>query len=300
MPTLLLLFLFAGIRIDDSVDAFARFWEAAKSAPAPERVKRFRETVWAANPDFYAFRFEDWKSSGRVPDEELLKQVELFNSYADGFSALHRRVREELDASLASFAARFPDFKTDFPVYVVHSLGLADGTKRTIGGREVFVVGLDLIARYHPDNNIPFFHHELLHFYHAQHYRQTSSLYSHLWGEGLAVYASEALNPGASARDILLSDGRVNFADRVDPVLNRIAAGLLAQLDSEDWQVHLKYFASSAREPSIPARTGYYVGYLLAKRLAARYTLEEMVRLQDAALRPALAAELQRMAGGKQ
>ncbi len=286
----------ADLAVNDSVQAFLKFWEASKAAPAEERVRRFRESVCDANPEFYRFRFEDWKTGGLDPDEELLRQLSLFESYEKTFRAIHSPVRAQLDSSLASFSARFPDFKMNFPVWIVHSLGLADGTKRTIAGKEVFVIGMDMVARYHPEGNTAFFHHELLHLYHGQHYRQSGALFSHLWGEGLAVYVSAALNPSATPKELLLTNDRGGLAAQVDPILPRLAAELLADFQSQDWKVHSRYFGASSRDPWMPARAGYYIGYILLRSMADRYSLEQLIRLQDEIIAPALRSASMRIA----
>jgi hypothetical protein len=285
----------AELEVSDSTAAFLKFWDAAKSAPAPERIRPFREVVYASNPDFYQYRFEDWKKSGLNPDQELARQLDLYASYEAVFRDIQGTIRNQLESSLASFSARFPDFVSTTPIYVVHSLGLADGTKRSIAGRDVFVVGVDVIARHHPTGNAAFFHHELLHLYHGQHYRQSAALLSHLWGEGLAVYVSQALNPSATSKELLLADDRGSLSERVDPILPRLAAELLADADSQDWKIHNKYFAASSRDPATPARCGYHIGYLLARKLSAQYSLEQLIRLQDDALFPALRAALGQM-----
>jgi hypothetical protein len=286
--------------VSDSCEDFLRFYGAAKSLSAPEKSKLFNETVYKSNPLYYEYRYSDWKSMGRDPEQELRKEIEGFESIRGQFVVLHQTIPQRLDAAASSFKKRFPDFKLDNEIILVHSLGLADGTKREIAGKNRFVIGLDMIAQYHEyEDQTAFFHHELFHFYHGQHYAQTRAMYSHLWGEGMAVYVSQALNPSATLKEISLANANVNLPERVDPFLSKIAADLLANFESTDWQYHTKYFAVLSKDPLIPPRAGYYIGYLLAQRLAKQYTLEQLVRMQNDQFAPKLRAELEKMAQGK-
>ncbi len=289
----------AVVQVKDSVDSFLQFYDATKGTPEQQKIDGFRKLVYTSNPDFYQYRLDDWERNGQDLDTELLKQLKLFESYELTFREIHAKVRDQLVSSLASFSARFPDFQMTYPVWMVHSLGVADGPKRAIAGRDVFLIGLDVIARLHPGENGAFFHHEILHLYHGQHYRQSPALFSHLWGEGLAVYVSRVLNPSATAREILLADDSGPLEEKVNPVLAALAARLLADFHSEDFRIHNKYFGSSSREPGIPPRAGYYVGYLLAQKMAGRYTIEELIQLQDDVLAPGLEVRLKTMAQPK-
>jgi hypothetical protein len=288
----------ADVKVHDSAGSFLRFYDSSKNATEEDQTRRFHEQVFKGNPDFYNYRFSDLKANGRNPEEELLVQIKAFGEYENAFREFYGTALDQLESSVASFAERFPDFRMESEVYLVHSLGLADGTKRKIGGRDVFVVGVDMIARLHPGDNTAFFHHELMHFYHGQYYSQSPALFSHLWVEGLAVYVSQVLNATATQKQLLLADDRGDLAHSVEPVLNKVAAELLADMESRDWRIHNKYFATSSRDPVIPARAGYYIGFLLAKRLSSRYPLPRLISMQDAELLPAVKAELERMRSG--
>ena len=59
--------------------------------------------------------------------------------------------------------------ETSNEIHIANSLFEMDGGSRKIDGRQVFVLGLDSIAKYHNAlTDTPFFHHELFHLYHAQ------------------------------------------------------------------------------------------------------------------------------------
>ena len=289
----------ADVNITNSIDAFLEFYDSSKGLSDQEKIEQFKSRVFPANPDFYEYLFEDWKHVGRNPDQELIKQLNKFEEYKDRFIAQRTTISDQLNSALDLFQEQFADFKFDPEIYLVHSLGLADGTRRMIGGQEKFIIGLDVIARFHESvNNTPFFHHELFHFYQSQHYTQTEALYSHLWTEGLATYVSRALNPKATMNELMLAYGNYSIPEQTDQVLDQVANDLLENLDSTDWDVHMKYFAMSSKDPVIPQKAGYYIGYRFAKSLADEYSLSQLARLQDSEIASKLTAYLEQIIEG--
>lgn len=88
-----------------------------------------------------------------------------------------------------------------------------------------------------------------------------------LWTEGLATYVSRVLGLGATLADALLSR---KLAERAQPLMPRMAADLLAGMNRIDGELFDTYFTSgpAAVRRGLPARAGYYVGYVVAERLA--------------------------------
>jgi uncharacterized protein YjaZ len=184
----------------------------------------------------------------------------------------------------------------------MHSLGGFDGATRTVKGRTALLFGVDMIAYiYGTDANPePFFHHELFHLYHAQFKGAGSgvkaSLLSSLWREGLATYVAQELNPQAIGVAIFglprstptLAQGR----------LSALARELRDNLDSDSAQDYARFFTGAREDAPVPARSGYYVGYLVAKELAKRHTMAELARAPIAQLRPEIEAALDAMAAG--
>ena len=70
---------------------------------------------------------------------------------------------------------------------------------------------------------------------------------------------------------------------------------MLENLDSTDWDVHMKYFAMSSKDPVIPKKAGYYIGYRFAESLADEYPLSQLARLQDSEIAPKLKAYLEQI-----
>lgn len=281
---------------------FVEFYEASQALPDAEKLDLFMSTIYPMDSAVYEHVFEDWRRIGWDPDEELLKRIDRFGEYRDRYVTLSETVNDQLESSLRTFRERFPDFDFNFEVHLLHSLGLADGTRRTIGDKEIFVVGLDVIARFHDwEDNSAFFHHELTHFYVHQYYQASDEgelspdgLYNILWGEGVATYVSHALNPDATYKELMLEIPS-SIPEAADPILDQLATRLLEDLYATERDVRMQYFALRSEDPLIPKRAGYYLGYLLVKQIAESHGLDELIRMKDTEFVPRLIELLQEM-----
>lgn len=109
-----------------------------------------------------------------------------------------------------------------------------------------------------------------------------AKLYQVLWLEGLAAYMSKASNPEATDKEVLLSD---SVAKEVKALWPRIGADIRQHLDSSKKDDIDAYLFDNDASGKIPKRAGYYVGMLIAKKLANKYSFAELCRLSGPQLR---------------
>ena len=181
-----------------------------------------------------------------------------------------------------------------------------DGGTRVLDGQFYLLFGVDMIARYHRGQDLaPLFAHELFHVYYAQRHAEdgrstklvesikeeaeerSDPLYRSLWDEGLATYVSEVLSPGATPASLML-DTPAGLAAACDRNRAFLIDDLRHELDSRDAQTYASYFFGGPVTGERPARAGYYFGYLVAKSLAARRPMTELVALDGPPLRQAI------------
>jgi hypothetical protein len=91
---------------------------------------------------------------------------------------------------------------------------------------------------------------------------------------------SKALNPTATDQQVLLSG---TIAAEVRARWPTLKADLREHLDSSS-KAEIDAYMFDA-ESEIPKRAGYYIGMLIARRLAHQYTFRELCRLQGKQLR---------------
>ena len=117
-----------------------------------------------------------------------------------------------------------------------------------------------------------------------------------LWGEGLATFVSSRMNPGVSLDIALLQSG---IPEGARPHLAAIASDLLRHLQEKDEATYNHYFVAGQQPEGYPPRAGYYVGFLIAQKLASRYTLPELARLKGRQLTDVVIPELRELAAKK-
>jgi uncharacterized protein YjaZ len=105
--------------------------------------------------------------------------------------------------------------------------------------------------------------------------KHKSNLLQTLYAEGWATYASYVLSPGQSERDYLFQNSNV-FKRRK----NEIYQNILSDLYSNSKDSLLKYFsAKDASKTELPLRSGYYVGFILAKEMAEEFGSDTVLKM---------------------
>jgi len=261
-----------------------------------DQLAAYKEALIGAHPGLYA---QDVLGLTPGPGMDRLILASLAQARrAPDRDALKARVREQVGATVRAFHRAFADFSCNFPVYLTDSLGALDGAGRVVDGQPAMVLGIGSIELEKPHMSLAvFLHHEFFHRYHfeaagfsddpAEH----QAIWRALWAEGLATYVSRALTPGASTADALLSE---NLEERARPLMPQMAAELLDGLDRLDKDLFFEYFTSgvTAGKHGIPARAGYYVGYIVAARLAERHSLNALAHLKGDMLHAEIADTL--------
>ena len=240
--------------------------------------------------------------AGAALDGKLLTSLE--HARDQGRVQTVTGVRAALRQVTAAFSKEFPDFRCDFPIYLVDSLGQLDGAGREVAGKRSLVLGIDQIDAERSILALPvFLSHELFHRYHYQasgfsdDAGERQLIWKALWAEGLATYISYRTAPGATVSSALILPA--DLETQASAVLPRISADLLANADHADAEVFRTYFTygnPKVKAQGLPWRSGYYVGFLVAQRLAAGRSLQDLAHWRGEDLRAHIAGVLREMA----
>jgi len=284
----------------DAYSAVARTAVATASATPEEELRAFHEQVIDRFPGLYAQHVLGLKPGPHLDDAI---HAALKGAREDATrDQLLLRLRAAIDDASKAFEV-FPDFRCDFPVYLADTLGQLDGAGREVDGRRALVLGIGNLAA--EQASLPLailMSHEMFHRYHYQaagysdDLNERQPIWQALWVEGLATYASQVLAPGTTLSDAL-ADGEL--AQRAAPLLPSLAGDLLAHMDETNVAVFDRYFSygdEDVQRRGLPWRSGYYVGYVVAKELARRHTLAALAHLKGARLHDKVADELRRLA----
>lgn len=300
--------LAAGCRFETLMPAFEQFLRDQGSATPEAKGKVFATAFAPRFPEFYG------APTFGGPDRIATRAARFFDSdgkpVLSGFPpfrleemlARGRGIDEAFAGAQASFLKEFPDFRCDTFVALGPSLFHFDGHVYDGEDRQArLLFGVDLISMIHAGPSVPaFFHHELFHLYQsevlgeAEPPENEAPVWWALWKEGLATYASHRMNPGLSLQETLWFPA--DLAETGAAHRAEIAARLLADLDAGEDRAAL-YFQGNTAPGGLPPRSGYYMGYLLAKAVGDGRPLAELARMRPEEVRRAAEAFLRRMAG---
>ena len=259
------------------------------------RAELFSREVLAANPEVY-------QTLWHVDSSQVKAYVGRVPLYLAGIRKLHALFEKEEPAILDRFCQAFPEFAPGkVKIYLMLSLFKFDA-KVPSEHPDSLLIGLDGLARFH-GTDAPLsviLSHEFFHLYHFQVNPLPKNpddlpLYRLLWQEGLAVYASQQLNAGASLGDVLFDQ---RLAANGPASLPAEAKRLLLCLDSREDDVAV-HFLTKREDGEGPGRIGYLIGYDVVTRLARDRSLASLARLRDPGLRFTFRREVYRLAYGK-
>jgi hypothetical protein len=286
--------------VKDLTPTFWRFWDKARGKPEAEQLRLLREHVVATHPDVYTAEVLTLDPS-RPLDEELARRWPRFLSFAgkhlDSARTLSASLKKDLPHYEARFRRTFPDLAYTGEVYFLASLGAFDGGTREVKGRTALLFGVDVIAAIYGEKADleSFFDHELFHIYHQQFPdpELEDTVARALWKEGLATYVAAALNP--ETPESVLFGLPADMPGQARATLPKLAAELRARLDSKSPEDYKTFFLGHSQRTDIPARSGYYVGYLVARELGRTHSLPELARLRGPPLREAIESVLRQL-----
>jgi len=271
-----------GPRIHNLAPAFIEYGNIIEGKSIDEQMKQLKSTFFPKFPEFYQYKIDKWVKAGKNPDEELIKQLQEYQQIKTEFAQKTRDISANLEDTIKSFTEAFPDLDKNFDVYIIHSFGEMDGGMRTIGGKSVFILGIDGMVKYHKGftSEVPFFHHELFHVYHAQFLPDNHGIWLSLWSEGLATYISKKLNPNASLKEMLLGlpEGMTEDIKKTWDYHWKDLSSKLTSAKDEDYE---SYFLFSSKHKKIIKRAGYYLGYLIAEEIGKTKTVTEMAKMSS-------------------
>lgn len=288
----------SSLRFVDLTGAFDRSWSATAELPDDKRAAAFEADFAKVLPGFY----DPKRVADRMPEEKyqarVLQQLKTYPEEREGIQRVSREFSGLIGPAQRSFEKAFGPMRGYPPIYLVNSLGEFDGGTRDLPEGTRLMFGADVIDRLHKDKPIqPFFHHELFHLLHRRSFKGCEQVWCNLWSEGLAVYVASRLNPSADDEALLLNSP-VPLRPLVESHKRAAVCAVRARLESADPKDYAPLFLGGGKALSgeLPARFGYYVGYLVAKDLGRTRSLRQLAALRNEEAKTLVMASLDRMA----
>lgn len=280
------------------MDDFWKFWKQAEQVDTPTQVKLFREMVINPHKDIFS------GFTGERTDEELIRYVKALPGFVPKMRKITQKLDKELPTQIANFKRAFPDMNWQGTAVFMPNYGQTDSGGGIIGGKHYQLFGVDSIALEYGENAdlTVLFSHELFHLYYGQFHSEMNGknrekgeipLYWLVWNEGLATYASQRLNPNAGLEQIFLNQ---QVKTEIAPHLPRLAKKILENFDNGNPDIWRPFMAAEKISDEIPPRSGYYVGYMVARELGRKMSLRRLARYRDKDLRERMKKALKRFA----
>lgn len=280
----------------DLTQEYSAFYDRTEGMESAARVEAFKTEMAPLFPGFYDAERVRAFATAEVYNNLIARSFERFAELRPAYETTAASFESMLAPAREDFMRTFPDLAPIGDIYLVHGVGEMDGGIRTIDGRRYMVFGADVMARmYAPGDERPFFQHELFHVYHAQFFEACDEVWCALWREGLAVYVSEQLNPGATDAQMGLTMPRP-IRPEVDANLSAAVCAVRQRLGSDDRDDYGALFLGQASLEGLPPRVGYYVGYLVAREAGRTHSLQELGHMRAREARGVVEAALGELA----
>ncbi|MHB8721132.1 MAG: DUF2268 domain-containing putative Zn-dependent protease [Steroidobacteraceae bacterium] len=284
----------------DAYSAVAKLAADTAASSAADQLRAFQTQVIARFPGLYDASVLGLSAGARL-DAAILASLAAARESRTRVQLLHQ-LEVQISRASKDFAA-FRDFRCDFPIYMADTLGQLDGAGRRVAGRPALVFGIGNLDVEQSSISLPtLIAHELFHRYHfeaagfSDDLADRQPIWQVLWVEGLATYASQVLNPGVTTSEALVLPK--DLEQRAAPMIRVLAADLLQHSDEVNSDVFTTYFTYGREEVAqrgLPSRSGYYVGYVVAQRIAQRHSLNDLAHLRGPSLRREIGVVLQQL-----
>lgn len=195
-----------------------------------------------------------------------------------------REARAEALARQAEQEFRAQGLLDELHVVLLVGNNTANGWIAEFRGRQSLFVALELLGA--PPYDGILVSHEALHLAHMHHGAATwpDDVGSHLIQEGIATAASRELHPGLSDSAYLWTD------DHHDPWVREcreaeraLTALVLDEMAAPAEAPHVKgLFAPGCQAGTLPSRSGYWLGDLLAQHWLSQHSLRDVLRWNHA------------------
>lgn len=255
----------------------AGYQKLARIEDDASRLQAWTTDYEAAHRDVFDVYYRSYSDPGRrnraVAD--LPRISPLVQEWEARAEALARQTEQEFRAQ---------GLLDELNVVLLVGNHTANGWIEEFHGRQTMFVALELLGA--PPYDGMLFSHEALHLAHMHHGAANwpDDVGSHLIQEGLATAASRQLHPGLSDSAYLWNDGQHDSWVRECREAERaLAAVVLDEMATPAEAAHVQgLFAPDCQAGTLPSRSGYWLGDLVAQHWLSQHNLRNVLRWNHA------------------
>jgi len=282
------------VRIVTLMPDFYEFWDKAKNETLENKIALWDNLFESKHRSFYDAVIYEGFTGDRLAQMKMAKLKGFFSRLTDAdvkrMKSREAEIMKLIPIALEPFKEILPEEKLSTDHYILPSLYTSSGAVRPYNRNLVIFYGLELLSTFKNPQDIKanVFHETV----HVIHFRElyplladklkgsifdTESMrymgplfFSYM--EGIAVYLTEKAYPNQWRIGLIESNVpkyEENFASYTRMLLD----------DAQDFefQKYQKYFFDDSKDPVVPQKFGYWLGYKAIQHLAKTFTVKEML-----------------------
>jgi uncharacterized protein YjaZ len=273
LPILFCLVASAQIQVVDHLSEFISRYEAL-----PTKNQETVKDLILKNEQTHKSDFEEVYGFDRADAGDA---AEKLITHFGALRSLHKEFRALVFETETRYQKIF-GIELTFPIQIWYSLGTSDGKTTTLNKVDGF--SINFRYRYTAEELKIILAHEAFHLVQNTRYKNdppSPLVEGTLIREGWATFASSLIFPGLPDWKYLSyfkkDDAQFREFKKLD---SEIRKSIAKDLDSNTWDVGKKYFSGDPKDSApFPPRSGYYLGFMIAKHLAARQVPREVALL---------------------
>ena len=255
----------------------AEYQKLARIKDDASRLQAWTTDYEAAHRDVFDVYYRSYSDPGRRNGAaaDVPRISPLVQEWEARAEALARQTEQEFRAQ---------GLLDELNVVLLVGNHTANGWIEEFHGRQTMFVALELLGV--PPYDGMLFSHEAVHLAHMHHGAANwpDDVGSHLIQEGVATAASRELHPGLSDSGYLWNDDQHDSWVRECREAERaLAAVVLDEMATPAEAAHVNgLFAPDCQAGTLPSRSGYWLGDLLAQHWLSQHSLRDVLRWNHA------------------
>ena len=259
------------------ISTIAEYQKLARIEDEPSRLQAWTTDYEAAHRDVFDVYYRSYSDPGRRSG--AVADVPRISPLVQEWEA-----RAEALARQTEQAFRAQGLLDELNVVLLVGNHTANAWVDEFHGRQTMFVALEFLGA--PPYDGMLFSHEALHLAHMHHGAANwpDDVGSHLIQEGVATAASRKLHPGLSDSGYLWNDDQHDsWVRECRQAEKALAALVLDEMAADAEAAHVQgLFAPDCQAGTLPSRSGYWLGDLLAQHWLSQHNLRDVLRWDHA------------------
>jgi len=282
------------VRIVTLMPDFYKFWNKAKNETLENKIALWDNLFESKHKSFYDAVIYEGFTGEQLAQMKMIKLKGFFSHLTDAdvkrMKSREAEIIKLIPTALEPFKEILPEEKFSTDHYILPSLYTSSGAVRPYNQNMVIYYGLELLSTFkNPQDIKANIFHEVVHVIHFQKLYPLLAdkfkgsifdmelmqymgplFFSYI--EGIAVYLTEKAYPNQWRIGLIESN-----VPKYEENFAVYTKTLLDDAHDFDFPKYQKYFLDNSKDPVVPQKFGYWLGYKAIQHLAKTFTVKEML-----------------------